>query len=85
LNILKKILNKNSKTLFLSTWGFSECPVELRNSLKKMINNSYSLLFAFQKKFNDINNLNYFKSNFFKKKTFLKKINHIKNNFYLIR
>jgi hypothetical protein len=85
LNVLKKILKKNSKTLFLSTWGFSECPVELRFFFINIIKNSHSLLLAFQKKFNDINNFNYFKSIFFRKKTILKKINHIKNNFYLIR
>ena len=85
LNVLKKILNKNSKTLFLSTWGFSECPVDLRVFFKNIIKNSCSLLLGFQKKFNDINNLYYFKSNFFTQKTYLKKINHIKNNFYLIR
>ena len=85
ISLLKKILNKNNNSLFLSTWGFSETPICTRDLFKNIINSSNSVLFAFQKQFNDINNLQYFKKNFYKEKYFIKKINHIKNNYYLVR
>jgi hypothetical protein len=85
ISLLKKILNKNNNSLFLSTWGFSETPICTRDLFKNIINCSNSVLFAFQKQFNDINNLQYFKKNFYKEKYFIKKINHIKNNYYLVR
>jgi hypothetical protein len=85
IKFIKKLLERNSNKLFLSTWGISESPINIRHAFKNIINSSNSILLAFQKKFNDINNLQYFKKRFYKKNIFLKKINHIKNNFYLIK
>jgi putative sugar O-methyltransferase len=84
-NLLKKILNDKINSLFLSTWGFSESPICTRSLFKNTINNSNSILFAFQKKFNDIENFQYFKKNFYRKNCFIKKINHIKNNYYFVK
>jgi hypothetical protein len=85
ISLLKKILNKKNNTLFLSTWGFSETPICTRDLFKNIINSSNSVLIAFQKKFNDIDNFKYFKKNFYKKNYLVRKINHIKNNYYLVR
>ena len=85
IKFLKKILNKDDNRLFLSTWGFSESPIYIRELFKNIINSSNSVLFAFQKNFNEINNLQYFKNNFNKKNNYVRKIKHIKNNFYLVR
>lgn len=85
IKFLKKILNKNDNSLFLSTWGFSESPIYIRELFKNIINSSNSVLFAFQKNFNEINNSQYFKNNFNKKNNYVRKIKHMKNNFYLVR
>jgi hypothetical protein len=85
IRFIKKLLERKSNKLFLSTWGISESAINIRHAFKNIINSSNSILLAFQKKFNDINNLQYFKKYLYKKNNFLKKINHIKNNFYLMK
>ena len=61
-----KINNKinyknNSKTLLIANWSLSEMPLKLRNKILKLIFKIPYILISFQDKFEDINNLKYFK------------------------
>ena len=53
---------KNSKSLFIATWSISEADLETRKIFKESILNDFdNYLIAFQNKFNEIDNLKYFK------------------------
>jgi hypothetical protein len=51
----------NSKTLLIANWSLSEMPLKLRNKILKLIFKIPYILISFQDKFEDINNLKYFK------------------------
>jgi len=81
IHLLNKIRNQNIKhDLFIANWSLSEIPLNYRAKFEPIINNSKFILIAFQEKFEEINNLKYFKylENKLKKKF---KIIIIKNNF----
>ena len=48
-------------TLFISTWGLSECPLELRNDFMKTLNPE-NWLIIYQREFEELNNQKYFES-----------------------
>jgi hypothetical protein len=52
---------KNSKTLLIANWSLSEMPLKLRNKILKLIFKIPYILISFQDKFENINNLKYFK------------------------
>jgi hypothetical protein len=73
-NLINKIFIKQfklKKTLFLSNWALSESPIYLRHKFLKIINKTRLVFLAFQEKYQNINNLNYFKKNI-KNKIYLK-------------
>lgn len=47
--------------LFIATWSISESPVELREIVLKAVENGRYWLIAYQKQFQDIDNVEYFK------------------------
>jgi hypothetical protein len=51
----------NSKTLLIANWSLSEMPLKLRNKILKLIFKIPHILISFQDKFENINNLKYFK------------------------
>jgi hypothetical protein len=56
------IQNKNnSGTLFIANWSLSEIPLKLRNKILKFIFRIPYILISFQDKFENINNIKYFK------------------------
>jgi putative sugar O-methyltransferase len=80
---------KNKKNLFISNWAISETPLELRYKFNSFFKKFDYLSFAFQDKFQEVDNLSYIKelkkelmntSNIF---LFDKKIEHIKNSCYV--
>lgn len=80
--------NSNSKNfdIFLATWSFSESPTTVREKCLKYIGKPKYFIFAFQKQFEDIDNLLYFKNimtNLPEYMWHLKEITHQKNNYYL--
>ena len=88
LKILIKKINKNDNNLFIANWSLSEVPISFRKKLE-FINKKFDFrLFSFQKKFENIDNLKYFKKiNLENKKRKLKsdffEIKGKKNNYYL--
>jgi len=79
---------KNNKKLFIANWSLSETPIKLRNSLKFLFSEFDYQLISFQKKFENINNYNYFfnllKYNQSKKRfSEIQSINQMNNHFYL--
>ena len=89
LNEVKTSFKNNS--LFIANWSLSETPLKYRNKILKIINNYQFVLISFQEKFEEINNIHYFKnlakkmkkkysvtivSNEFYKGNFFKKQNH---------
>jgi hypothetical protein len=85
LSTLLKKFHENS--LFIGLWSVSEAPMALRKKLFGFLPVFSNYLIAYQKSFNNINNILYFKK--FKKNikviTWLEwEIKHLKNNYYLI-
>ncbi len=79
----KRINNK----CFIATWSLSETPIELRNKVLNNLPEFECYLFAYQKKFGEVNNIKYFKDFITKKKHYKYKIweiPHLKDNYYLI-
>jgi hypothetical protein len=50
-----------SKTLLIANWSLSEMPLKLRNKILKLIFKIPYILISFQDKFENINNIKYFK------------------------
>lgn len=77
-----KFENTNEKNdLFIANWSLSEIPIQFRNKFYFKISNSKYILIGFQEKFENIDNLKYFKN--LKKKLKNKfNIKIIKNKFY---
>ncbi len=76
---LKNVRNKND--LFVANWSLSETPIKFRKRFISIISKSRYILISFQEKFENVNNLNYFK---FLRSRLSKKfeIKIIKNKFY---
>lgn len=77
---------ENKSKLFIGTWSFSETPVEFRKKFMPIISNFNYHLIAYQKNFNEVNNIDYFNqivSEFKKSKIQNFEIDHLKNNYYL--
>ncbi|MCA2507561.1 MAG: hypothetical protein IM550_15915 [Microcystis sp. M54BS1] len=75
------------ESLFMATWSLSECPYDLRQEFEPIISKFKYVLIAYQPKFHDFNNVEYFNSLESKLPNF--KWNHFecpiyKNMFYLI-
>jgi hypothetical protein len=79
---------KNKKILFIANWSLSETPLSFRKKIFPIINLFDFQLISYQSKFEDINNIKYFK--IFNENNILKKrnskiipITKLKNNYYL--
>lgn len=89
LNMLMSLFKKYTsvqKSLFLSTWAFSETPLELRSDIEKLCARQNYFLFGYQDTFGEIDNIEYFRSfkNKFNSIRWIEnKIAHIKNSYYL--
>jgi len=57
----KKLFNDNDSSLFIANWSISEMPLKLREKILKYIFNINYILISFQDKFENINNIEYFK------------------------
>jgi hypothetical protein len=57
----KKLLTNNGSSLFIANWSISEMPLKLREKILKHIFNVNYILLSFQDKFENINNIKYFK------------------------
>jgi len=57
----KKLFNDNDSSLFIANWSISEMPLKLREKILKYIFNINYILISFQDKFENINNIKYFK------------------------
>jgi hypothetical protein len=57
----KKLLTNNGSSLFIANWSISEMPLKLREKIFKYIFNVNYILLSFQDKFENINNIKYFK------------------------
>ena len=80
--LTSKINNVQIKyDLFIANWSFSEVPLDLREKFINIINRSKFLFISFQEKFEDIDNLKYFKE-LETKFTNKYEIKIIKNKFY---
>ena len=73
--------NNSSKYAFIANWSLSETPIKFRKKFYSLIKNSELILICFQEKFEEINNLKYFK-NMKKKLRYNFKLKIIKNEFY---
>ena len=87
---LKKIINENQdlKKLFIANWSLSEAPLKLRKNIDILLNKFDNQLISFQKIFENIDNLKYFKKlnkNNLEKNRISKLIEvpKIKDNYYL--
>jgi hypothetical protein len=74
-------------TMFIATWSISESPVSIRNSVLPLTSEFQSFLIAYQDRFGEVNNVDYFGN--WKKTTrnvawHSWRINHIPGNNYLI-
>ena len=95
IKLLKKIGQKKDnfktkKRLFIATWSLSESPLSIRNDVIPLIKNYDYYLIAYQKTFDEIDNLHFFKTfveNISKVNPKIKwihfQIPHIKDNYYL--
>jgi hypothetical protein len=63
INKFNNCINKrdNSNTLLIANWSLSEMPLKLRNKILKLIFKIPYILISFQDKFENINNIKYFK------------------------
>ena len=68
---IKDYWKKNFNYLFIANWSISETPIIYRKKFERLIQNSSYILICFQEKFENVNNLKYFKN---LKKNKLKKI-----------
>jgi hypothetical protein len=75
-----------SKTLLIANWSLSEMPLKLRKKILKLIVNIPYIIISFQDKFENINNIKYFKK--IKKKldrngytTIISSLHHYNNSF----
>lgn len=86
LTSLRVSQKKFRPNLTFAMWSLSEMPIKLRENLIPIIFDSDFILIGYQEKFENINNLAYFK-NLQKKKLNYKfqniKVPYLKNNFYL--
>jgi hypothetical protein len=59
---LKTLLEDHleAKNLFIATWSISETPVHLREIVLPLVSNFYSFLIAYQDRFEEVNNLEFF-------------------------
>jgi putative sugar O-methyltransferase len=57
----RKLLTNNGNSLFIANWSISEMPLKLREKILKYIFNVNYILLSFQDKFENINNIKYFK------------------------
>ena len=57
----KKLFSINGSSLFIANWSISEMPIKLREKILKYIYNVNYILISFQDKFENINNIKYFK------------------------
>ena len=73
--------NNISNYIFIANWSLSETPIKFRKKFYSLIKNSELILICFQEKFEEINNLKYFK-NMEKKLKYNFRIKIIKNKFY---
>ena len=85
--IVKFKLTNPVESLFFATWSFSECPYDLRESFEPIISNFKYVLFSYQQRFDNYENVKYF--NILEKKLSEFKWKHLecpiyKGNFYLI-
>ena len=55
-------LDNSRKNLFLATWSLSEVPDYIRQSIVPLLNNFNLFLIAYQDKFNEMNNIEYFQN-----------------------
>jgi hypothetical protein len=86
---LNYILSHHSNTkskLFVGTWSFSETPIDFRSKFLPILSTFDLHLIAYQKKFNEADNINYFTN--FKDSISTSKwdnfeIEHLPNNYYL--
>ena len=81
---LRKIDNKfqtNLKSLFIANWSLSETPIKFRKNFIEIIKKNEFILICFQEKFENIDNLKYFKE-LKSKLSKSHKIKILKNKFY---
>jgi len=86
-NKLNKFIknNKLNNYIFLSNWGFSEVPLNLRKKFNLIISKSKITFLAFQKQFKKINNFNFFLKILFDRKNKTKVFTRIfENHYYLL-
>lgn len=81
-----KIAAKDKSSLFIANWSISEMPIKLRNDILEKTTNFHHSIIAFQEKFENINNINYFIN--YKKKierkcsVRIKKLQYYKKSFF---
>ena len=57
----KKLLQNNGICLFIANWSLSEMPLKLRWEILRYFDNANYILISFQDKFENIDNINFFK------------------------
>ncbi len=80
------VIKKGEVDLLIGLWSLSECPIELRNEILDKVNANYYLI-AFQHRFEDIDNMQYFKDFAEKKAGYqweIIPITHLKGHYYLL-
>ena len=85
-DVLKTVISVK-RILFIGTWSISETAIDLRNNIFLLLNNFNLFLIAYQDKFKEVDNIDYFKNiqnNYKKIKWDNWKIEHIPGNNYLI-
>ena len=85
---MKSILNTffvNKKILLVSHWAISETPLAIRESFFNIIDNKkVDAFIAFQEKFMNVDNLNYFTKKYYNKINKLEKFKvNFENHYYL--
>lgn len=60
-NVLRKVVHAHHGTsLFLSTWALSETPIQLRTAVIELVKGFDAFLFAYQDRFNEVDNTAFF-------------------------
>jgi hypothetical protein len=81
------VLDKRQKSLFVATWSLSESPASVRDAIVQFLPSFDYVLFAYQKRFGEMENLNYF-SDFpetYKTHQWHQwEIKHLPENYYLV-
>jgi hypothetical protein len=84
-DLLLTNISSRDKNMFIATWSLSESPVDLRYKILSLIAEFKAFLFAFQGKFEEVDNVEFF-NNWMKKQVekswFKSTIEHIPNEFY---